>query len=101
MAEPLDDVVEEEIPTEPIVLSVLDKVKIRMGIVYSDSLIKDVEIQGRIDSCVLDLLHAGVPLENLENELAIDTIERYLKGGQNDSIYIANAIKLRRIVEVV
>lgn len=77
--------------------TILAKVKLRLGIVYSDSL-KDLEIAGRIDACVFDLLNAGVPQANLSSELAMDTIERYINGGQNDSIYIANVLKLRGTV---
>ena len=77
--------------------TLLAKIKLRLGIVYSDSL-KDLEIAGRIDACVFDLLNAGVPQANLSSELAMDTIERYINGGQNDSVYIANVLKLRGTV---
>ena len=74
-------------------LLILAKVKLRLGIMYSDP--KDLEIAGRIDACAFDMLNAGVPQANLSSELAMDTIERYINGGQNDSIYIANVLKLR------
>lgn len=78
-------------------MDTLAKIKLRLGVVYEDPL-KNAELTGRIEACKLDLIGAGVPTENLETELAIDTIERYIRGGQNDSIYISNLIKLRATV---
>ena len=78
-------------------MDTLQKIKLRLGIVYDDPL-KNAELTGRIEACVFDLINGGVPALNLESELAIETIERYIKGGQNDAIYIANLIKLRGVI---
>lgn len=79
--------------------TMLGKIKLRLGITYEDTL-KNAELTGRIEACKMDLVNGGVPSENLESDLALDTIERYIRGGQNDPIYIANVIKLRGIEDV-
>nr|WP_315022896.1 hypothetical protein [uncultured Aminipila sp.] len=75
-------------------LSVLQRIKLRLGVLYDDPL-KNTELTERIDACKEDMTGAGVLAEKLETPLAVDTIERYILGGQNDPIYISNVIKLR------
>lgn len=71
---------------------ILNKIKLRLGIIYTDPL-KDQELADRIESAIDDM--DGVKREQIESPLGIDTIERYLRGGQNDNIYISNITKLR------
>lgn len=76
----------------------LDKIKLRLGMLYTDPL-KDEELTDRITAAMEDIKGAGVSITAIETQLGLDTIERYLRGGQNDNLYIANIIKLRLVGE--
>ncbi len=69
------------------------QMKLRLGIWYDDPL-KDEEIAGHIDAAYQDLTSAGASEAAVTSGLGLDTIERYLRGGQNDRIYLANLVKL-------
>ena len=77
---------------------ILRKIKIRLGVVYDDP-IKDEELTDRITACIEDMALADVPEAAKTTQLYLDTVERYLQGGQNDLIYIANVIKLRGVAD--
>lgn len=77
-----------------IVQEILNKIKLRLGVIYTDPL-KDQELTDRIESALDDMEMSGVKREQIESPLGIDTVERYLRGGQNDNIYISNITKLR------
>ncbi len=64
--------------TETTKLEVLELVKYRLDITYSDKLI-DQSVQSMIDSCKQYLTGAGVVKEQLETPLAIDSYVLWCK----------------------
>ncbi|WP_143117234.1 hypothetical protein [Merdimmobilis hominis] len=79
-----------------------EQVKALMGITYSDP-IEDQKIEWQMESCMADMVGAGVPVELLETPLAVDSMALYCKmrqgsdtaSIQNHPVYIANLSKLR------
>jgi hypothetical protein len=86
-------------------MSILEKVKLRLGITYTDPL-KDMELQSIIDGCIADMRASGVPFEKVLSPLAVENIIIYVRQQLDTNaqtinpVYLSNIIKLRANYEI-
>ncbi len=78
---------------------VVNKIKLRLGILYDDPL-KDKELEFMAEAAKQDLLLAGVSDESINSDLGISTIILHIKmqdSGMSNfwTLYISNIVKLR------
>lgn len=80
-------------------MSILEKVKLRLGITYTDPL-KDMELESKIDSCMADMIASGAKFENITSPLAIENMVIYIDSPQAslNPVYISNIVKLRSVL---